>query len=628
MSPIEGSRPPGAVLVISDGESAEAARKHATRAFSATSPDVFAEGPLTVALVPNAHRQLHLSDQTVCVLEGALYEPGSAAELVRAYERQGERILPGVRGEFWALLWSRDEQRGVVVCDQLGCRAPYWALDGSALVVASEVPDLLATLSRHPDADPVELAHWLMITGPRAGRTLLAGVQSVKAGHVLRVRPSAAASERYWGPAYTRPFGSSPDDQAHALLEALRTAVRRRTVGRGATAVLLSGGLDSSTVAALAASEEPVAAYSAVFPNHPGMDEAHLIDRTSRSLGMESTRIVVRTGSVLRGAIAYTRSWQVPPTSPNLFFWTPLLERAAADGIEVMLDGEGGDELFAFSPFLLADRLRQGRLIAALRMARCWPGEARPPSPELVWYRLREAGIKALLPPAAHRLSRRRGLDRYAPAWLPRALAAQWLDSEDSAFAWKSIPGPRWWSYIVYLVTRGAGPSAVYEQARRRCQLAGIEPRHPLVDIDVIDVALRLDPELAFDRRFTRPMLREAIAGWVPEEVRLRRGKSNFDALFHQILAGPELSAVKQLLDPRAARLGAYVDVGSLYRELLDGDPRSHPEGLMHWAIRVWRLATAELWLRHREDSELLARLDSELDLPPSEPAFEIWRPG
>jgi asparagine synthase (glutamine-hydrolysing) len=386
--------------------------------------------------------------------------------------------------------------------------------------------------------------------------------------------------------------------------------------------------LDSSTVAALAASEEPMAAYSAVFPNHPGMDEAHLIDRTARGLGIESTRIVVRTGSVLRGAIAYTRSWQVPPTSPNLFFWTPLLERAAADGIELMLDGEGGDELFAFSPFLLADRLRQARLIAALRLARCWPGEARPPSPELVWYRLREAGIKALLPPAAHHLSRRRGLDRYAPAWLPRALAAQWLDSEDSAFAWKSIPGPRWWSYVVYLVTCGAGPSAVYEQARRRCQLAGIEPRHPLVDIDVIDVALRLDPELAFDRRFNRPMLREAIAGWVPDEVRLRRGKSNFDSLFHQLLAGRELSAVKRLLDPRAARLGAYVDVASLYYELLDGDPRSHPEGLGLWAIRVWRLATAELWLRHREDSELPARLDWELDLPAQEHTFEVWRPG
>ena len=629
MRPIEGPPAPGAVIVISGGETAETARGRATQAFPGTAPQVFAEAPLTIAFAPDPHRQLHVSDQTLCLLEGTLYEPTTAAELVRGYEREGDRLLPRVRGEYWALLWRRHERGGVIVCDQLGCRAPYWTRDGSRLVVASEIPELLATLSHQPDADPVELAHWLMITGPRAGRTLLAGVRSIKAGYLLRVGPRAATPDRYWSPTPEHPFDSAPRDQAHALGAALETAVRRRHIPPSTTGVLLSGGLDSSAVAALAASEQPVAAYSAVFPDHPGMDEAQLIDLTARSLGIESTRIVVRGGSTLTGAVNYIRSWQVPPTSPNLFFWAPLLERAATDGIDVMLDGEGGDELFGFSPFLLADRLCRGRLLSALRLARHWPGETRPPSRELVWYRLREAGIKPLLPPAAHRISRRRhGLDHYAPAWLPRALAVQWLASEDSSFSWKQISGPRWWAYVVYLVTQGAGPSAVYEQARRRCRAAGIEPRHPLVDIDVIDVALRLDPELAFGHRFNRPMLREAIAGRVPDDVRLRRGKSNFDALFHQLLAGPELPAVRQLLEPRAAKLGAYVDVGFLYRELLEGDPRSQPEGLMQWAIRVWRLATAELWLRVREDPWALERLDRNMDLRLAEPVFEVRRPG
>jgi len=234
------------------------------------------------------------------------------------------------------------------------------------------------------------------------------------------------------------------------------------------------------------------------------------------------------------------------------------------------------------------------------------------------------AGLEALLPAAAHRLSRRRrGLDAYAPKWLARPLAQQWLDTEDSAFAWKELAGPRWWTYIVYLVTRGAGPSAVYEQARRRCHLVGIQPRHPLVDVDVIDVALQMNPELAFDRRFNRAMLREAITGLVPDEVRLRRTKSNFDALFHSLLAGPELGAVTQLLDPWQARLRAYVDMAALHDELMVGDPRSHPQGLSRWAIRVWRLVTAECWLRAREDPAALERLQEEMNLPISTPRFE-----
>src|SRR5581483_3834725 len=143
-----------------------------------------------------------------------------------------------------------------------------------------------------------------------------------------------------------------------------------------------------------------------------------------------------------------------------------------------------------------------------------------------------------------------------------------------------------------------------------------IEPRHPLVDVDVIDTALRIDPTLAFDPRFNRAMLREAIDDLVPDQVRLRRGKSNFDALFHQLLAGPELPAVRQLLDPTHAELRAYVDMAALYRELVETDPRTGPEGLMHWAIRVWRLVTAECWLRSWQGSQALERLESRLGLP------------
>jgi hypothetical protein len=235
----------------------------------------------------------------------------------------------------------------------------------------------------------------------------------------------------------------------------------------------------------------------------------------------------------------------------------------------------------------------------------------------------------ALMPPAAHRLSRRiRGTAHYAPAWLPPGLAKQWLDTETSSFAWKELPGPRWWAFLVELLTRGAGPSVVYEQSRRRSQWAGVVASHPLVDVDVIELVLGLDPELSFDPRFGRAVLRDAIAGLVPDEIRLRRGKSSFDALFHQLLAGAELPAVRQLLDPAKARLRAYVDMQLLHAQLLGGDPNSDPQGLSGWAIRVWRLATAELWLRAREGSGAIARLESELDLPMDEPSFETSRAG
>ena len=158
--------------------------------------------------------------------------------------------------------------------------------------------------------------------------------------------------------------------------------------------------------------------------------------------------------------------------------------------------------------------------------------------------------------------------------------------------------------------------------------MAGLSARHPLVDVDVIDVALRLDPELAFDPRFNRPMLREAITGLVPEAVRLRRGKSNFDALFHTLLAGPEAPAAERLLDPARARLNEYVDMGAIHDDLFGVRPADHPEGIGRWAIRAWRLITAEMWLRSLSDADEPLRLGDQLALQHSSPTFEVHGNG
>jgi asparagine synthase (glutamine-hydrolysing) len=133
---------------------------------------------------------------------------------------------------------------------------------------------------------------------------------------------------------------------------------------------------------------------------------------------------------------------------------------------------------------------------------------------------------------------------------------------------------------------------------RRRAALCGIEQRHPLVDVDVIEYMLAVPPELSYDTRFSRPLIREAMAGCLPDEVRLRPTKSTFDAVFHQAVAGPDLGVARRLLRPGHALVEAYVDLGVVARELLDDPPP--PDQRLEWSQFVWRLVTAELWLRVR----------------------------
>jgi hypothetical protein len=214
------------------------------------------------------------------------------------------------------------------------------------------------------------------------------------------------------------------------------------------------------------------------------------------------------------------------------------------------------------------------------------------------------------MPPAVHVAMRRlRGLERYAPPFVTPSLSRAWLETEDSAFAWKQLPGPLWWAFLVDSVTRGIGPPLVFEQSRRRAALAGLESRHPLVDVDVIELVLQFAPELALDSRLSRPLLREAVAGLLPDEVRLRPAKSSFDELFHAALAGPDLPAARRLLRARDAELRAYVDLAAADRVLLACEPPAGQPYRQQWALRLWRLLTAECWLRSQSDKSFLRLL-------------------
>jgi asparagine synthase (glutamine-hydrolysing) len=599
----------------------------------AAEPEVLVDGPLCLAWMPSPICGVHASEQGICLLTGRTYDLGGLAAnttdgpaeqiVATGWQRLGDAALLELRGDFWVLLWDRERRRGIVACDQMGGFCPTWAVSAGDVVVASELPEVVAALPRRPGPDPVAMAHWLVLTEPPGGRLLFEGVRRLEAGHLLEIGPGAAAPgrnepRRYWIPPLRPLLDGSRQDLVVEVRAALERSLTRRLARASAPSVLLSGGLDSSVVACLAArlvaggtngsgERSPLRSYSATFPDHPAVDESKLIDRTVAHLGLPATRIVVTGGSLVLGSVLpYLSTWRTPPTSPNLFFWTPLLQRAGVDGIDVMLDGEGGDELFGFSAYLVTDRLLRGRLLSAMQLATRAPGAPRTASQIL--HVLRRIGLGGAMPAGTRAARWAHGLGPTPASWMRPGAARLWHDTM-LASPWKSIRGPRWWAWLVQGVTRGVGPALVYEQSRRRAAMAGIEARHPLVDVDVIELVLRLPPELAFDSRWSRPILRESVAGLLPDEVRLHRRKSSFDAVFHAILAGPDLQLVRRILGSPGAEVGAYVDLEAVRRQLLDRDPPLDGGPLQQWALAVWRLLTAECWLRAEADPDFSAGL-------------------
>ncbi len=547
----------------------------------------------------------------LCLIDGDVYAPWPhepEAQLLAAWRRDGEEALLPLRADLAAVLWDGERERGLLVRDQMGGRTIVFHFDGSALRFATEVALLLRMLPRRPEPDETALAHWLGVSGMPGDKTLFAGVHRLPAAHVLTLGTRTPSPRRWWSPRYRRPRKADPAEQAERLRDTLRVAVQRRASTAADSGVLLSGGLDSSTIGAVATKllpddRRPARSYSATFPDHPTVDETELIAHLNESYGLRSTRIVVRRGTLLTGVLPYIERWALPPVSPNLFFWLPLFERAAADGTSVMLDGEGGDEIFGLSPYLIADYVRRGRVRGAAELVTRVPGGGNV-TPRVTRRWLRYYGARALAPAWAHALSRRvRPNERHVQPWFPPRLARTFVDSSDAA-AWKRIGGPRWWAYLVNATTRGMGPALAYDHIRRRGALSGVRSRHPIVDVDVIELILSLPPELAFHPEHSRPLVREAMRGLMPEQVRLRPTKSSFDAVFHAALAGPDLPLARAILCDPAARVGAYVDLDVLRRELLDPEPPPAGPARQTWALWLWRTLTAECWLRAQEDRD------------------------
>jgi asparagine synthase (glutamine-hydrolysing) len=579
----------------------------APRALRGDADNSFAAGPLRVAYGgPEAPR-----GELLCLFDGQLDNgaelaaslgrgqvnlPSAEVLLAEGYQRWGLGLPERMRGDFVLLVWDAVRQEGLVARDQLGARPAYLWRSGRALRVATELPALLDSLPRRPAPDEASVAHWVT-AGSRPGTaTLYSGVERLGPGELVALgeRPRTI---RYWQPRYEEPLDLAPEELAERVRAGLDLAVGRRLRGDAPAAVLLSGGLDSASIAAVAAAAGPdrVRACSATFPDHPGTDEAELIAALRADLGLSGPVLGVRAQGLLASAREHSRAHAVPLLSWGDFWTLPLLRTAAAEGVGTVLGGDGGDELFGPRQNLIATELRRGRLRRALAVTGRLPG-AGPQVPRREVAAMLTGQALMALPGGPHRALERRRAVRGEPAWLRPGTAAALRDSADP-LAWKRLDGPLWWGELAHGMASGLDESGIFEHQRQRAASVGIEARHPLLDLDLVELCLRQPPAATLDPRFSRPVLRAAVAGIVPDAVRLRPAKARFDPLVIDCLAGSEAAAVRALLGDPAAELRAYVDPALVARDLLDGCGEVEI-GSFPWMWLVWRLVAAEIWLR------------------------------
>jgi asparagine synthase (glutamine-hydrolysing) len=578
---------------------------------------VLESGPLRVAYtgaVNPGRAPLCLLDghlDNVADLRAALGCNADAAPeelLAIGWRRWGLDLLSRLRGEFAIVLWDRERHEGVLARDQLGARSLYLHDAFGELCFASEIRQLLALLARRPAPDPVSVAHWITMSNRPGTATLYEGVRRLNPGSALLISDSGAREVAYWEPRYVEPLDEGPDLVQRLRME-LDRAVARKMPADGLTGVLMSGGLDSSTVAAVAATQAPgrVLAQAAIFPEHPAVDESQLIEELRAFLSLRGINAEVRSGGLLASALDSISQWQLPLRSWGDFWALPLLRAARRAGVTVTLGGDGGDELFGTRAYLMSDRIRSWHPIQALDLLRELPGAGDHPARRDVVRIYAKTALVGALPYSLHTLALRHLPRGRTPGWLLPATARNMTDHDDEA-AWKRLPGPRWWAETAHGLTRGVEETGVFDHQRRRAASAGLQARHALFDLDLVQLCLRLPPRATFDRYRSRPLLRAAMEGLLPDSVRLRPQKALFDSLLIDCLTGADGEIARTLLSDRSAELGAYVDRDAMGKALFGrAAGRSTPS--FQWMWQFWRLLTAECWLRSQADSDLATTL-------------------
>ncbi len=514
------------------------------------------------------------------------------------YRRWNSDLVRRLRGDFFMLIWDRVRERGLLARDQLGVGCLYLHDAGGRLHFASEINELLTLLPSRPPPDRTSMAHWMAVSNRPGSATVLAGVRRLNPASMLLLGRDGVAERRYWVPRFHEPQRVGSVQALDQVRAGLDHAVGRRLSREGTTGILMSGGLDSASVAAVAAERAPrrVAAFAGLFPDFPAVDESSLIAELRTSLTLPGANARVGSGGLLASVAESIEAWGVPPRAWGDFWTLPLLRAAASAGASVVLGGDGGDELFASRIYLLADLMRGGRPREALALALRLPGAGkRPPRRQLA----RVLASRALAGAAPYRLHDaiwRTRAKRQAPSWL-RAECSRAMVESDDPLGWKRLDAPRWWAHAAHGLTHGVEEAGVFEHHRRRAVLANVRARHPLFDLDLLELVLRQPPEASFDPHRNRPLLREGMAGRLPDSVRLRPAKAWFDPLIVDCLTGPDGAAVRRLLSDPRAELREYVDQHAMRATLLDG-PAAQGRRSFAWMHQVWRLLTAECWLR------------------------------
>ncbi len=535
-------------------------------------------------------------------LEGAghVFRTRSDTEsLVHLYEEHGTAFAERLRGMFAIAIWDASRRRLVLARDRYGIKPLYYRHVGGELRFASE---LRALPRGEIDLDALEA--FLAFNSIPAPYSIFREIRKLPAGHVLVWENGSVSLERYARPAPAPADALRDGDEAELVEELrarLRDSVRAHLLSDVPVGVLLSGGVDSAALAALAAQEtpEPVHTFTIGFAekSFDERDDARLV---AEQYGTEHHELLVRPDpELLLGALADAFD---EPFADSSALPTYLVSQLAAEHVKVALSGEGGDELFGgyytYAADLMADRLAPLARVAR-PLVEALPSSSRKASLDYRAKRFvraahlppleRHHGWKEIFSPDARR-ELRGGANGFDPVDVYRGRYAETAGAPELARLQDVDFG-------VYLV------DDLLVKTDRASMAHSLEVRVPFLDPLVTNLAFALPTRLKVRALAKKVLLRKAVEPLLPREV-VHGRKRGFSIPAAAWLRSELLPFARETLSAETLGRQGFFQPGPVAR-LLD----EHVAGREDWSRQLWGLLAFTLWYeRHVEQEPPLLR--------------------
>jgi asparagine synthase (glutamine-hydrolysing) len=534
---------------------------------------------------------------------GHQYRTRSDTEtIVHLYEEYGSDCVNHLRGMFAFVIWDRRKRALFAARDRLGIKPFYYRWDGKSFLFGSEIKTILTYPGVDAEFDRGRLAEYLTfgyITGPQ---TMFAGIRKLMPGHTLELSERGEPKiTRYWD--LVVPVDELPREHSYYVKnyrEKLESAVGSHLMSDVPLGVFLSGGLDSSAVAALTAkirgdkiqtfavgygeeefSELP---YARQVADHIHSDHHEV--RLSREEFFDS----------LPRLIWHEDEPIVWPSSVSLYY----VARLARERVTVVLTGEGSDET-------LAGYTRYAWTLLNSKMDRTY----RAMTPAFLRRWLRQGIASAPLSASLHRKLEHTFLMRDGASWpsfyfdnfysafsdaeFNELLTPEALQSAGHAYNGSMEPWEHSSGDLLHRLLYTDINSYLIELLMKQDQMsmaASIESRVPFLDHPLVEFTARIPAAHQIKGMAGKFILKEAVEDLLPHDI-IYRKKMGFPTPWAYWLAGPQLQQVENLLtEPRSAARGLFrpETISQIFAE--------HRTGHRDHGNRIWRLLNLELWQR------------------------------